>query len=161
MKARSNILCTLIVFCLLLAASTPSVLWSQEHPEHPEHPTEHPADAEPVSLEGLAKAIENYVHEDGSLKGGYFLVYDKKQNKTLTLELDKVHTERLSRIKEDVYFVCADFRDTDGKIYDLDIFMKGKSIDDLVVTEILVHKQNGKARYKWVHDKKNDVWKHE
>ena len=34
-------------------------------------------------------------------------------------------------------------------IYDLDIFMTGKSQSNLVVTEINVHKENGTERYLW------------
>ena len=69
------------------------------------------------------------------------------------MTLTKIHKERLSNIGGDTYFACADFSASNGNIYDLDIFMTGKSIDDLVVTEINVHKENGKARYQWENQK--------
>ena len=83
----------------------------------------------------------------------------KSKKTTLELKLDKVHKERLSRIKDDVYFACADFKNSDGVIYDLDIFMEGASVDELTVNEVIVHKQDGKARYGWKYNKRKDVWR--
>ena len=78
-----------------------------------------------------------------------FFVYDKDKKEILTLTLTKIHKERLSNIGEGTYFACADFSASNGNIYDLDIFMTGKSQSNLVVTEINVHKENGTARYLW------------
>jgi len=152
-----------------------------EHPEHPtdakkaEHPAEHPksgkkaehpagehpkgdkkADHSEVNMKQLAKAIKGYVSKDSALKGGYFLVYDSVTKKTLELKLDKVHKKRLAKVGPGVYFACADFKATDGKTYDLDIFMKGHSAKHLRVTEVSVHKVDGKARYGWV--EKKGIW---
>jgi hypothetical protein len=130
--------------------------FAQEHPEHPkehqaEHPKEHPSSDEHsvVTKEELALAIEAYVQNDATLKGGYFLVYDVEANKTLALTLDKVHKTRLSRIADDVYFACADFKTPQGKIYDLDIFMQGPNKEHLAVNQVTVHKEDGKERYTW------------
>ena len=123
-----------------------SALLFPEHPEHPEHPT---TKKEPqLTVEALAISIENYIQNDVNIKGGFF-VYDKDKKELLTLTLTKIHKERLSNIGGETYFACADFSASNGNIYDLDIFMTGKSIDNLVVTEINVHKENGKARYLW------------
>ena len=130
-------------FILLLITS--ALLFS-EHPEHPEHPT---TTKEPqLTVEELAISIENYIQNDVNLKGKFF-VYDKNKKEILTLTLTKIHKERLSNIGGDTYFACADFSASNGNIYDLDIFMTGKSQDNLVVTEINVHKENGTARYLW------------
>ena len=130
-----------------------SALLFPEHPEHPEHPT---TKKEPqLTVEALAISIENYIQNDVNLKGGFF-VYDKDKKELLTLTLTKIHKERLSNIGGDTYFACADFSASNGNIYDLDIFMTGKSIDNLVVTEINVHKENGKARYHWENQK--GIW---
>lgn len=136
-----------------------------EHPhEHPsEHPSEHPKKSKKaarkpsITMKDLAKAIEKYVKDDSDLKGGYFLVYDPVGKKTLELVLDKVHKERLAKVSENTYFACADFKTPEGKVYDLDIFMKGSSADSLTVTEVSVHKEDGKARYGWV--EKKGIWK--
>jgi hypothetical protein len=131
-----------------------------EHPtEHPTaKPAEHPAAAQPAKLttEALAEAIADYVSKDAELKGGYFLVYDALQKKPLALTLDKVHKEQLAHIGEGVYFACADFKATDGHLYDLDIFMK-QTDAGLKVTQVLVHKQDGQPRYTWYEE--GGIWK--
>jgi len=133
---------------------------AQEHPgEHPrEHPTqEHPA-RKTVGLtkEALARAIQAYIQKDDRLKGGYFLVYDKKVRKPLALTLLRVHEDRLSRVEKGLYFACADFKAPEGRLYDLDFFMQeGKS--GLDVSEITIHKENGKPRYHWVQTK-DGMW---
>ncbi len=153
-----NIL-TRIFLTVLVVLITGSVSASaQEHPtEHPsEHPSEHPtSDQAEVTRETLADAIIEYVNNESDLKGGFFLVYDKEQGEALALKLDKVHKERLATLGHGVYFACADFNATDGNVYDLDIFMKD-SEHGLEVSDISVHKKNGKARYGWV--EKDGVW---
>ena len=125
--------------------------------EHPEHPSEHPTKVKEMKLtiDELAIAIESYLQNDISLKGGFF-VYDKNNKEILNLTLKKIHKERLSNIGGDTYFACADFNASNGNIYDLDIFMTGKSQDNLVVTEINVHKENGEARYLW--ENQQGIW---
>ena len=118
--------------------------------EHPEHPSERPNTVKKpkLTISELAIAIENYINNDLALKGGFY-VFDKDNNEILDLSLIKIHKERLSNIGGDTYFACADFKASNGKIYDLDVFMTGKSQINLDVTEINVHKENGKARYLW------------
>ena len=125
--------------------------------EHPEHPSEHPTKSkEPkLTIAELATSIENYIQNDLVLKGGFF-VYDKINKEILDLTLLKIHKERLSNIGGDTYFACADFQASNGNIYDLDIFMTGKSQENLDVTEINVHKENSKARYLWENQK--GIW---
>ena len=133
-----------------------------------EHPTkskkaEHPTTTitpqvvpgERITLQNLALAIESFVEADITLRGA-FLVIDSRTNEVLKLTLEKVHKERLSHIGDDVYFACADFNADDGRVYDLDIFLQGKNTDNLTVTEISVHKEDGKARYGW--QEENGVW---
>ena len=100
------------------------------------------------TLEEVAQVIEAYVQRDSELKGGYFLVYDDQADKPLRLQLDKVHRERLSKIEDGLYFVCADFKTPEGTVYDLDFWMSGTSKQDLRVSDaIAVHKENGERRY--------------
>lgn len=132
--------------------------YGQEHPtEHPtEHPSEHSAAAQQVDKNTLAVAIERFVKEDAALKGGAFLVVDDKTGQVLQLSLHIVHRERLSRVGRYTYFACADFKTPAGKTYDLDIFMKGENAEHLTVTEISVHKEDGKERYTWT--EKSGIW---
>ena len=138
-------------FLLLLISS--AYLFS----EHPEHPSEHPTTRKEskLTISDIAVSIENYIQNDMNLKGGFF-VYDKNNKEILDLTLTKIHKERLSNIGGDTYFACADFKASNGKIYDLDIFMTGKSQDNLDITEINVHKENGNARYLW--ENKQGIW---
>jgi len=87
---------------------------------------------------------------------GYFFVYDSVKQEELKLKLIKVHDDRLAALGNGTYFVCSDFKGTDGNTYDVDIFMKGKG-DNLEATSKRVHKVNGVARYSWY--KSGDVWK--
>ena len=73
------------------------------------------------------------------------------------MTLDKVHRDRLSKVGKDTYFACADFRTPEGKIYDLDVFMKGPDKDNLTFSEFMVHKEAGKERYTWY--EQGGVWK--
>ena len=64
--------------------------------------------------------------------------------------------DRLTGLGNDTYFACADFQASNGKVYDLDIFMNGESADNMIVVEISVHKENGVERYGW---RENDgIW---
>lgn len=126
--------------------------------EHPmEHPEERPTKKETgLSKEALAKAIREYVKRDTTLKGGFFTVYDQEAKKALALTLVKVHEDKLAAVKKGVYFACADFETPDGHLYDLDIFMQ-ETKAGLEVSEVSIHKEDGKARYTWIEEK--GIWK--
>ena len=110
---------------------------------------------EKITLQNLARAIESFVEADIILRGA-FLVIDPSTDEVLKLNLEKVHKERLSHVGDDIYFACADFNADNGKVYDLDIFLHGKNTDNLTVTEISVHKEDGNARYSWL--EQDGVW---
>ena len=122
-----------------------------EHPDHPKH--DRRAAKRSVSIKDVARAVRRYVRDDSKMKGGYFLVYDKKAGKMLPLTLSKVHEDRLAAVSPNRYFVCADFVTPKGKIYDLDLFMVGRTKSSLKATELSIHKENGKARYTWIQRK--------
>lgn len=122
--------------------------------EHPEHPMNDAPKAE-LTLEQLAQSIHDYVTQDTALKGGYFLVYDQVAKKPLVLTLDHVHEDRLSALGDEVYFACADFKSQDGKLIDVDVFMKNGD-SGLVPTEVHIHKVDGKPRYTWKQE--GDIW---
>ena len=151
---KKIILFTVLAFSLVSAQG--------EHPtgsKKAEHPTAsitpQIVQGEKITLQNLARAIESFVEADINLRGA-FLVIDSRTNGVLKLTLEKVHKERLSHIGDDVYFACADFNADNGKVYDLDIFLHGKNTDNLTVTEISVHKEDGNARYGW--QEQDGVW---
>ena len=124
-----------------------------EHPEHPEHPSKKTSS---VSAQAVGKAVAEFIASDAKLKGGKFMVYDGSAKEVLQLDLLKIHMDRLTGLGNDTYFACADFQASNGKVYDLDIFMKGQSADNLDVTEIIVHKEDGVQRYGW--REKKGIW---
>ena len=110
-----------------------------------------------VTKDNLANAIEDYVMEQAALSEGYFVITDDVTGEDLKLTLDKVHRKRLARIDRDEYFACADFIATDGRVFDLDVFMKGADKDNLEFSQFMVHKVDGKERYTWLEDQ--GVWR--
>ena len=145
---KKEILLTVCIFSIVSAQG--------EHPtgsKKAEHPTAtitpQIVQGKKITLQNLAQAIESFVEADINLRGS-FLVIDPTTNEVLKLNLEKVHKERLSHVGDNVYFACADFNADNGKVYDLDIFLQGKNTDNLTVTEISVHKEDGEARYGWL-----------
>ena len=140
---------SIICYSLLLV----SLSFMGEHPEHPEHPSKKTT---PVSAQAVGKAVAEFIASDAKLKGGKFMVFDGIANEILQLDLLKIHMDRLTGIGNDTYFACADFQASNGKVYDLDIFMNGDTPDNLDVSEIIVHKEEGVQRYGWREEK--GVW---
>ena len=133
---------------------TPTTVENKEHPAKPsaEHPQEHPVmlSTKVVTKENLSEAIRRYIAAETAKGGGVFVSVDDRTGETLKLILKKVHDEKLAALGDNTYFACADFETSDGKAYDLDIFMKGETIDNLVPVEVTVHKEDGVERYTWV-----------
>lgn len=111
-----------------------------------------------VTLEDVAKFAEEYIQKNS--KDGLFKCYDKNTRKELELIFDKVHREKLAQTKKNEYFVCANFKGKDGKTYDLDFFVEGKSKSYFNINKknISIHKVNGKENYTWNYNKKKDLW---
>jgi len=129
--------------------------------EHPrEHPSGKPSEGgvqKPLTKKEMSAAIQSYIEKEAKKYGGYYEIYDDLQGKRLYLKLKKIHDDRLSHVGNDVYFFCVDLIDKDGKVYDLDFFMKRGPGGDLNVTEVTIHKQEGKERYTWYEEK--GIWK--
>lgn len=146
------------VFCVLLFLGLAGLAFAQSKSAPTGSMAVKAAPARSVSQNDLARAIEDYIQRDSELKGGSFLMIDPKTRKPLQMKLDHVHTERLSVVSDHLYFACVDFKTAGGDTYDVDFFLKGTKGSDLVVTEMMVHKENGKERYTWMQDD-NGFWK--
>ncbi len=109
----------------------------------------------PVTIEDVAAHIESHVAEMASAHGGAFVIRDDVAGTDLSLQLDLVHKERLAHTAEHTYFVCADFKTDEGKVYDLDFWVQNTP-DGLEVTESMVHKEEGEPRYNWL--EQDGVW---
>jgi len=94
----------------------------------------------------IQRGIEAHIDNETQLGGGYFpLTVDGKD---LSLKLVRIHTEYLATLGPRTHFACVDLADTRGDVYDVDFFMSGDP-GEMVVTETIPHKINGKPFYFW------------
>lgn len=109
---------------------------------------EHPVSAAEPSIERVAKFLEDHVAQalQGATNGRFPFEGD---GKSLSLELERVHRERLSRVAPGRWFVCADFLGADGTRYDLDFWVESEGAE-LAVVETTLHKIAGEPLYQWV-----------
>ena len=114
-----------------------------------------PAPTSAPAIEDVATFIENHIAAATKDSGGLMTVHDTKFETNHKLRLDKIHRERLAQTAEATYFVCADFKDASGKVFDLDFWVK-QGEHGLVVAETMIHKEDGEPRYTWQQD--GDVW---
>ena len=99
-----------------------------------------------VVTEDIQAGIEKYIEEQTRLGQGYFrLGYDGGE---LKLKLVRVHTEYLANLGPGRHFACVDLASVDGDVYDVDFFLAGDA-GSMTVTEMTVHKLNGKLFYVW------------
>lgn len=145
-------------FSLALAASLSAVLPAvsalAQQKEHPKEHPQNPPSEKKVSTDDIDAVIRAHIEEKSKASGGRFEVRDDVLNKTWSLELVRVHKDKLQALADGRYFACVDFKAADAMV-DVDFFLK-KDGDKLAVTETTVHKIDGKARYNY--EEKNGVW---
>lgn len=95
------------------------------------------------SSEGIRQVIENYIKKDAEIKGG-FLLPDSQAGKLLNLTFGELH-KNVEYTEEGSPFVCVDFKDEQGKKYDVDLHVR-KTNDEWNVSTIVIHKVDGKER---------------
>jgi hypothetical protein len=140
---------------LLLVWGAPRIARAQKAPEHPEHP-EHPSEKKKISVDSVEKTIKEKIAAKAKEDGGTFKLKDDVLNKTWSLELIKVHRDKLTRLEDGTYFACVDMAEVGSKnVVDVDFFLKEKN-GDLVFEDMAVHKVNGTPRYNW--EKQGDAW---
>jgi hypothetical protein len=141
-----------------------SLLAAGEHPEHPQQPLQLPqttraaqtaTETQQVSKADISAGIKKHIESD-SKKSSDKKFHTKYKSKDLSLDLIKVHDDRLSNLGGGKYFACVDMKATDGTIYDIDFFLTGNP-GSMRVTETSVHKVNGKPLYNWKGE--GGVWK--
>src|SRR5438477_5422215 len=128
-----------------------SLTLAQEHPEHPKGAVANEKVTKAEISTGIKKHIANESKQSSDKK--FHTTYEGKD---LSLDLVKVHDDRLSGLGDGKYFACVDMKASDGTTYDIDFFMSGKP-GDMKVTDTSVHKVNGKPLYDWKEE--NGVWK--
>src|SRR5947199_10414384 len=124
----------LIISAALTLFFTPAAMVNaQEHPEHPEHPTKGKAAEKRVNTADISTGIKsNIAAKSKQSPDGKFHVTHEGQD--LSLDLTKVHDDRLQDLGGGKYFNCVDMKGTDGKSNDIDFFLTGQPCQ-LKVTE--------------------------
>jgi hypothetical protein len=118
--------------------------------EPPQTPTRNPQSAaQPLVVNdaevfaGVKKYIYTHAQKSADKK---FHVHSG--GKDVALDLITIHADRLSDLGGNKHFVCVDMKAANGAIYDIDFFITVRS-GTLSVTEVSVHKINGKPLYNW------------
>jgi hypothetical protein len=88
----------------------------------------------------VLEAIETYVEQDAQVKEA-FLILDPRTGEPLRLAFDHVHAG--VKPHDEGYVACVDFKDSFGKVYDVDIVTK-KSSQQFEVAKAFLHKVEGK-----------------
>src|SRR5207237_10066725 len=115
--------------------------------QQPEHTTKGTAPEKPVSTVDISTGIKsNSAVQSKESPDGKFHVTHEGQD--LSLDLTKVHDDRLQDLGGGKYFACVDMKATDSKTYDIDFFLNGQP-GKMKVTETSVHKIDGKPIYNW------------
>jgi hypothetical protein len=144
-----------LALAVSLSAVLPAVSALAQQKEHPKEHPQNPPSEKKVSTDDIDAAIRAHIEEKSKVSGGRFEVRDDVLNKTWSLELVRVHKDKLQALADGRYFACVDFKAPDATMVDVDFFLK-KDGDKLAVTDTTVHKIDGKARYNY--EEKNGVW---
>jgi hypothetical protein len=144
-----------LALAISLSAALPAVSALAQQKEHPKEHPQNPPSGKKLSTDDIDAAIRAHIDEKSKTSGGRFEVRDDVLNKTWSLELVRVHKDKLQALADGRYFACVDLKAPDAAMVDVDFFLK-KDGDKLVVTDTTVHKVDGKARYNY--EEKNGVW---
>lgn len=105
-----------------------------------------------MSTAKFANAVRKRILEKAKKEGGHLKLPDpRKKDDSLEVKLKNVVESTVVLQEKDVRYVCAKFKGVkDGKDYDIDFFMEGNEPSSLkAAREPIVHKVDGKARYKY------------
>lgn len=139
-KNKITIVVAFLLFLPLVSiAQNKTVFKSVDFEDNPAH----------LTKQELVQNIGQFIKEEANENQGYFTVFDSIKNVNLDLSMIKVHGDCLKYMGDSVYFDCGYFNDTNGKRYDIDIFMKWNG-EKLVPTQKIVHKVNYIPRYDWL-----------
>ncbi|HEY3171876.1 MAG TPA: hypothetical protein VGK86_04780 [Thermoanaerobaculia bacterium] len=144
-----------LALAVLLSAALPAVSALAQQKEHPKEHPQNPPSGKKLSTDDIDAAIRAHIEEKSKASDGRFEVRDDVLSKTWSLELVRVHKDKLQALADGRYFACVDFKAPDATMVDVDFFLK-KDGEKLAVTDTTVHKVDGKARYNY--EEKNGVW---
>src|SRR5437762_12551737 len=121
-----------------------TLLFSQEHPQHPtkggaEHAKKGGTEKQ-VSTADISAGIKQNIEAE-TKKGSDRKFHVTHEGQDLALDLIRVHDDRLQELGGGKYFVCMDMQGTDGKTYEIDVFLTGQP-GKRRVTEASDHKSH-------------------
>lgn len=99
------------------------------------------AEENPAQSGAVKQAIKEYVEQDTALKGA-FLIKDPKSSAVRELDFDHIH-DSVHETQPGAYYACVDFKEGE-KILDLDFYLKETSAGRFEVSDIVIHKVDGK-----------------
>ena len=88
--------------------------------------------------------LETYCETEVALKGSFF-IYDPEKKALRSLEFDHVH-EAVHKTPDGSFYACADFKDAEGNLLDLDVYTKGSPEEGWEIVRVSIHKENGVER---------------
>jgi len=138
---------------VVLAIMGVSFLVGCRRAEHPENAGKSGG----LTKDQLADAIEGHIQMEAAAHDGAFPISDERSGQQLHLTPVKVHRDKLTKVGQDRYFACVDFKAPDGKLFDVDFFMDGPDKEELTFSKFTIHKEDGKERYTW--HEEGGVWK--
>lgn len=99
----------------------------------------------PSEQKGLRKAVKAHIQEQLDEEDGAFVIRDDKLDKDWRAGLVRLHDE-VRQASENVYALCADFKESDGGTkLDVD-FLVNRSASGWTVRQAVLHKVGGKPR---------------
>ncbi len=148
------------IFMMILALTLLGAFFSGSELRAQEHPGEHPGKEEKVKIDQVRDAILDYIRWDTKLKGGYFLIWDDKEQKVWKLDFSELH-KKVMVLEEKTYFMCTDFnakeKQPDGSVktatLDIDFWLEKGKDGKLKVSMAKIHKVGGVPRFKYEGDK--------
>ena len=121
----------LALLALMVSATGCSV--AQEETSSEETTSEETTDVKTV--------ISDYIEQDRNLKGA-FLIRDEKAAIVRELQFDYVH-DSVNETDDGKYLMCVDFKEGE-KVLDLDFYVTASPSGELSVSDIIIHKIDGK-----------------
>lgn len=148
------------IFMMILALTLLGAFFSGIELRAQEHPGEHPGKEEKVKPDQVKEAILDYIRWDTKLKGGYFLIWDDKEQKVWKLDFSELH-KKVMVLEDKTYFMCTDFKakekQPDGSVktatLDIDFWLEKGGDGKLKVSRAKIHKVGGVPRFEYEGDK--------
>lgn len=121
----------LALLALMLSATECSVAQEQASSE----------ETTDVKTADVKTVISDYIEQDQNLKGA-FLIRDEKGAIVRELQFDYVH-DSVNETDDGKYLMCVDFKEGE-KVLDLDFYVTASPSGELSVSDIIIHKIDGK-----------------